>query len=532
MPRLLLPPLIALCALLAACEGVVPVDTEQRGNWGLSSPQGRLDADGRHVVVGRFCPPTDQPAGSVTGRFRAEIDSGAPLSARFDPPTATACTDVRITLEAPGFTGTTRLSLVAEFTGPAVPWSLVAPFELQGYVAPPTAGCGGPPPAGSAWQALAEPLALDARFDPALGLVDGVPVMVLLQDGALYTQVLDLAARRWGAPLRLYTTGSTAAFGQILGRGGAYDMAWTDQESGGTTQLRVFGWNATQRQFSDRRTLPLVLTRPRTLQVRRTAESLFAVAVDANTLAPRVWRAPQPAVGESGFVPVALPPEMADSGPYALATDVDAEGRLLIAFDRLVPGEAAVVSQVEVWRQVGESGFERLGPAVEAQRGRGAFDIPVIQDLALRATDPATGRALVLAWTQGNTADGQRVVDWRAGDAAWAPLGDWAAGVRTEPQPYGRSTQGRSLALDCSGQPVMGWFEAGSAYPTTLAWAAAWTGQGASGWQALPAIPPEALPSPGRLRLLDRPGQRPLALRWHLGGWGDTARVDVLGLAP
>jgi hypothetical protein len=223
---------------------------------------------------------------------------------------------------------------------------------------------------------------------------------------------------------------------------------------------------------------------------------------------------------------------MADSGPYALATDVDAEGRLLIAFDRLVAGDSAVVSQVEVWRQVGESGFERLGPAVEAQRGRGAFDIPVIQDLALRAADPATGRALVLAWTQGNASDGQRVMDWRTGDAAWAPLGDWAAGVRTEPLPYGRSTQGRSLALDCSGLPIMGWAEAGTAYPTTLAWAAAWTGQGASGWQALPAIPPEALPSPGRMRLLDRPGQRPLALRWHLGGWGDTARVDLLSLGP
>lgn len=532
MPRLLLPPLIALCGLLAACEGQVAVDTEERGNWSLSSPQGRLDADGRHVVVGRFCPPEQQPAGGITGTFRAETAAGSAIQARFDPPSATACTDVRITLEAPGFGGTARLSLVADFTGSSVPWSLVAPFELQGYLPPSTAGCNGPPAADAAWRPMAEPLAFNARFDPALGVIDGVPVMVAQQGDELLTQVLDMAGRRWNTAEWRYTVGADAAFGQIVGRGGVHDLAWVEQDAAGTTQLRLFRWDAERQRFGTNLSGRLALTRPRTLQVRRTAESLFVVVVDANTLALRMWRAPQPAIGDPQFQPVALPPEMADSGPYALATDVDAEGRLLIAFDRLVSGDSALVSQVEVWRQVGESGFERLGPAVEAQRGRGAFDIPVIQDLALRATDPATGRALVLAWTQGNASDGQRVVDWRVGDAAWTPLGDWAAGVRTEPLPYGRSTQGRSLALDCTGLPVMGWAEAAPDYPRTLAWAAAWTGNGPSGWLPLPAVPPDTQPSPGRMRLVDRPGQRPLSLRWHLGGWGDEPRVEVFGLGP
>jgi hypothetical protein len=365
MSRLLLPPVIALCGLLVACEGQIPVDTEERGNWSLSSPQGRLDADGRHVVLGRFCPPEQQPAGGITGSFRAETADGSAIQARFEPPSATACTDVRITLEAPGFAGTARLSLVADFTGPSVPWSLVAPFELQGYLAPSTAGCNGPPAADAAWRAMAEPLAFNARFDPALGVIDGVPVMVVQQGDALVTQVLDVSARRWNAAESRYTVGADAAFGQIVGRGGEHDLAWIDQDGAGTAQLRLFRWDAAAHRFSNSPAARLALTRPRTLQVRRTAESLFVVFVDANTLALRLWRAPQPAIGEAQFESVALPPAMADSGPYALATDVDAEGRLLIAFDRLVPGEAAVVSQVEVWRQVGEGGFERGGQGGE-----------------------------------------------------------------------------------------------------------------------------------------------------------------------
>lgn len=511
--------------------------------------QDRSDYDGRRLY-GLIQPETRITAEQVPVGVRVRIDPTVLPEARFDSAPREEvphCHEVRADIEVDAGVGSHEFVLRASWSngGESIA-TLDAPVPVtrpgdDGGAPPPVAACGPAPDARSRWVALGDPFVPERagngmgnaaltwwRDGPAIAFAEGPNL-----DGLRVQRWVGQRWRQVGiSPL---TPSGPAAARQFVGLSSgaplAPDELWLSHvaypSNGGDVSLRLM--RETNDAFQDIGE-PLPLPSVRIVQVRRAQGGVYAAVLDGAARTPTLWRL-DPAAPAPAWAAVALSDDLPKTA-YALALDVDDRGRLLLALDRQRADGAQLVTDIEVWRYTPELGWRQPWPAVEASRG--PQDVGGVFDLTLNAADPAAGgRELVLAWTTAGATPTPAIHGFDPARRAWAALGDWAAGVTETPQPYGFSTLGRSMVVHCSGAPVMAWTEFGATYPGTLSWVSVLRGitdARPSGWEAVSGapLPPAGVPSPGQVRLVNRPGGLPVAVVSHGGGYGDTPRVDVV----